>query len=239
MAGQPHASMHRREAATRLMLVFALVPVSAVVLSPLGRAAGHGVVRWILALAAMAGPALLAPALGWLTWSDAGLCLYPRKGAPGAIPVIMAAAAASLMLALSGQWFAAALSGRVVLGITSSFAWTSVLAALPGSAGEEILFRGTLQGLANKALPGHFAIRGARLRYGTMAVALAFGLVHLVAGGGVPTWTTLRYWQIAQTLFGTLHGTVFGCVRDELGPVWIPAALHVFINVQLVTLAVA
>ncbi|MDP2871806.1 MAG: CPBP family glutamic-type intramembrane protease [Bacillota bacterium] len=230
-----------RSAAVRhLVAAIALVPLFVLVLGlTRGVLPDGAVTRWCVRLLVLAGPALIAPASGWLTWTEAGLYLRPRKGVAEVLGLVLAAAAASCILMLSGQWFASALSERAVSGVRFGIAWPVVLSAIPGSVSEELLFRGTLQGLANKITTGRVKAGGLEFRRGTLAVALGFGLVHLIGGGGAPGWTTLPQWRITQTLFGTLHGVVFGYVRDESGPVWIPAALHVMVNAYLITLVVA
>lgn len=169
-------------------------------------------------------PSLIPPIARWISWRESGL-LMPRGDRIVSLSILgglvmLPLAAASLLLALR-------LSG---LDLDVSLAWPRNLGplvfAMPSSVGEEILFRGALQGMANHALPRSFLLGSVRLRHGTVLVAVFFGLIHLVMGGGAPDVIPLATWRLVQTGLGIAAGLLLGYIRDETQSVWIPGLLH-------------
>ena len=84
--------------------------------------------------------------------------------------------------------------------------------------GEEILFRGYVQGRLNEAFGLPYKFLGVSCGAGLIITALLFAMMHALAGG-VP----LDLWWGLWTFFG---GLLFGFLREKTGGIVAPAIAH-------------
>lgn len=85
---------------------------------------------------------------------------------------------------------------------------------------EEILFRGLILALLDRALPPRWSIFGARIGWGVVLTALLFGLVHGISAGPDSPLVFDPVW-LGQTF---AMGLVLGWIRALTGSLW-PAFL--------------
>lgn len=163
--------------------------------------------------------AFSAPALVFL------LVRHPRVEARGVIG-LRSARAADYAWALGAAGVLAVLAWVVMWGVPDALVHgsgtagriTSLLAALSvvfRSVGEEVFFRGFVQGLLRRRL----AAWPANLIQGTL-----FVLMHLPL-----LLVDLRFWPILPVQF--VAGLVMGWLRERTGSVGPPALTHAVINV--------
>lgn len=96
--------------------------------------------------------------------------------------------------------------------------------------GEEVLFRGYIQGQINRELGRPFAFRGVRFGYGLIVSALVFGLGHgIMFYNPFTDGLGLRVgWH--ETAVTGAEGLLFGFLYEATGGIAAPAALHAAIG---------
>lgn len=100
--------------------------------------------------------------------------------------------------------------------------------------GEELLFRGLLQGALDAALGTPWTLGRARLGWGWVIQAVLFGVSHPLLAGDASLW--------GWGLWSTASGLVFGWIRARAGTICAPAVVHGVtdvIGVVLVPLLIA
>ena len=96
--------------------------------------------------------------------------------------------------------------------------------------GEEVLFRGYIQGQLNRALGRPFRFRGVSFGPALFIAAAIFGLGH-----GINTYNPLSDWTALRMDWGdaavtATEGLLFGFLYEATGGIAAPAALHAAIG---------
>lgn len=92
-------------------------------------------------------------------------------------------------------------------------------ASLPGLS-EELVFRGVLLAMLDRAFIGRVSLGGAKLGYGAIVIILYFGLIH---GLMHPNWVS--------GLYAAMGGFLFVWLRSRTGSVVVPVFTHNVLNV--------
>lgn len=128
-----------------------------------------------------------------------------------------------------------------VLGVFALFAALGAVAVLSGEAGarpvgleqvlwdatlpnltEELIWRGAMLAVLDRALRARRRVLGAELGWGTVVTAVLFGLGHLVLLGADGTWSI----SLGGGVFALVMGFAFAWIRARTGSVLPAFALH-------------
>lgn len=128
-----------------------------------------------------------------------------------------------------------------VLGVFIVFAALGAVAVLSGEAGarpvdleqvlwdatlpnltEELIWRGAMLAVLDRALRARRRVLGAELGWGTVLTAVLFGLGHLVLLGADGSWSI----SLAGGVFALVMGFAFAWIRARTGSIWPAFALH-------------
>jgi membrane protease YdiL (CAAX protease family) len=120
---------------------------------------------------------------------------------------------------------------RKVTGVLVTAVFTIVFCGV----GEEVLFRGYIQGRLNRAFGRPVIFRGVRVGWGLLVASVLFGLGHalgyynpLVDAAFHPNW--------AAGVATMAQGVIFGLIYEATGGILAPAALHAAIGLLFGTL---
>lgn len=161
---------------------------------------------------------------GW-TRAEFGLTLRQR---PGSLRGCLLA-----VLLLAGTQVALALR---LGGPTPWSTETLAFQALMPTLAEELMMRGLLLGLLNRAFAGRKNVWGAACGWAVPLTALAFALNHGLSVGRNPgdAVSLAHGWSLAFNAgaFGRTLGTglVYGWLRERSGSLLMPMALHTLVN---------
>lgn len=89
--------------------------------------------------------------------------------------------------------------------------------------GEEILFRGLLQGALDTVLGTPWKLGGAQVGWGWIVQAVVFGITHPLVAGDPTLW--------GWGLWTMTSGLAFGWVRARAGTILAPALVHGVVDV--------
>jgi membrane protease YdiL (CAAX protease family) len=120
---------------------------------------------------------------------------------------------------------ALAAAGSVLTATSAPFVSRLLYYGLIVGFSEEIVFRGLLQSLLNRAFGRPWQWRGVRFGPGLLIAALLFGFAHPIVGSG---------FRLPLALFTTALGLIFGYLREKDGSVLAPAFLHGLADLPLV-----
>jgi membrane protease YdiL (CAAX protease family) len=185
----PLSSPDRRPFATAvvalLLLYLVALAMSATLLEPALR-------PWSTVFAAAAVWLVLQPliALGRISYAELGL-RPPRTGSLRPAVVVM-------LLALMANAAISALRGASPVGITAALVSASLIAAVM----EELVMRGALLALADRASPPRWILWGAPIGLGGLLITAAFVALHGLRPGlllGVAPAAMLYLWLRART----------------------------------------
>jgi membrane protease YdiL (CAAX protease family) len=185
----PLSAPGRRPYATA---VVALLLLYLVALAMAATLLGPALRPWSSAIAAAAVWLVMQPliALGRMSTAELGL-KPPRAGSLGPAVVVT-------LLALTANAAISALRGASPAGITAALASASLIAALM----EELVMRGALLALADRASPPRWTFWGAPIGVGGLLVTAAFIALHGLRPGlllGVAPAAMLYLWLRART----------------------------------------
>ena len=184
-AAAPAGRQWARRAAA-LLLLYLIALVLAGLLLPPGWAA------WAGALAAAAVLLTVQPflALGVLSPLEIGL----RAPRAGTSPVVVIAIGLALAFNLVAMLLRGAAPVRVPMGVVGAVLLEAVL--------EELVFRGVLLALLDRAWPARWTVLGARIGWGGLALTVAFIALHGLRPGmllGIVPAAVLYLWLRART----------------------------------------
>lgn len=130
---------------------------------------------------------------------------------------------------------------RVVGGVSALFVALGLLAAATGDAAqrpvdleqlawdatlpnltEEIIWRGVMLAVLDRALPPTRRVLGAPLGWGAVMTSAVFALGHLIQLGGDGSWSV----SIAGGVFAAVMGLALAWIRARTGSIWPAFALH-------------
>lgn len=170
----------------------------------------------LLALAAA-----LVLVAGWreLRWRDVGVT---RPG-PGSWLPALAICAPVVALAVAGG------GGETRGSLTEALLFQ---ATMPGLE-EELVFRGILWALVDRALPGRRTLWGAPVGWALVVTTVLFGVVHGVV---VDDQLTVTF-QPALIVFTGVLGFAFGWLRARTGSILPAIVLHNVVNVAITAAA--
>jgi membrane protease YdiL (CAAX protease family) len=185
LAAAPAGRQWARRAAA-LLLLYLIALVLAGLLLPPGWAA------WAGALAAAAVLLTVQPflALGVLSPLEIGL----RAPRAGTSPVVVIAIGLALAFNLVAMLLRGAAPVRVPMGVVGAVLLEAVL--------EELVFRGVLLALLDRAWPARWTVLGARIGWGGLALTVAFIALHGLRPGmllGIVPAAVLYLWLRART----------------------------------------
>ncbi len=175
--------------------------------------------NWQGKLLAFAASLALVAVWSRLRWRDVGVT---RPSSDVWVPVVVIATASVAAYLVMG----ASIDDRGAYLETLLFQ-----ATMPGLE-EELLFRGILWALIDRALPGTRRVMGARLGWAFVITTLLFGLGHGVAVDG----DLMVSFSFAATIFTGMVGFALGWVRARSGSIIPAIVLHNLFNVALVVL---
>jgi membrane protease YdiL (CAAX protease family) len=168
-----------------LLLYLVALAMAATLLGPALR-------PWSSAIAAAAVWLVMQPliALGRMSYSELGL-KPPRAGSLRPAVVVT-------LLALTANAAVSALRGAAPVGLTAALVSASLIAALM----EELVMRGALLALADRAIPPRWTLWGAPIGLGGLLITGAFVALHGLRPGlllGVAPAAMLYLWLRART----------------------------------------
>jgi hypothetical protein len=118
---------------------------------------------------------------------------------------------------------------KTLIGVTLTVLFEALFCGL----GEEVMFRGYIQGRLNAAFGRPWQFRGTRIGWGLFLSAALFGFGHGLGFfnpfGEKDGWSHFTFaWQPAAIT--ALQGLIFGWVRDHTEGIAAPAILHALIG---------
>ncbi|WP_157975696.1 CPBP family intramembrane glutamic endopeptidase [Brachybacterium sp. YJGR34] len=87
---------------------------------------------------------------------------------------------------------------------------------------EELIWRGMMLAVLDRALPPSRRVLGAPLGWGAVLTAVVFGLGHMILLGADGSWSL----SVGGGLFATAMGLAFAWIRSLTGSIWPAFALH-------------
>ena len=138
-----------------------------------------------------------------------------------------------LSLNLPDAWFAKTWPVNETWITLIGVALTLVFEVVFCGLGEEVMFRGYIQGRLNAAFGRPWTIRGTRIGWGLFLSAALFGFGHGLGFfnpfGEKDGWSHFTFAWHAAAITG-LQGLIFGWVRDHTEGIAAPAILHALIG---------
>ncbi|MGP9538597.1 lysostaphin resistance A-like protein [Brachybacterium sp. AOP43-C2-M15] len=129
----------------------------------------------------------------------------------------------------------------VVLGVLTVFVALGAVAVLSGESAarpvdleqvlwdatvpnltEELIWRGAMLAVLDRALPARRRVLGAGLGWGTVITAVLFGVGHMVLLGADGAWSL----SIGGGVFALVMGLALAWIRARTGSIWPAFALH-------------
>jgi len=143
-------------------------------------------------------------------------------------------------LLLPPYYFASYLDLPETLANLVGWAITLVFAVIFCGVGEEVLFRGYIQGRLNRGLGRKFRLMGVTFGWGLIISSFLFGLGHGLGNYNPfsihplnfhPDWT--------RTLITTAEGFILGLLYERTGGIFVPCLVHATIGLFLGSIAFA
>lgn len=168
----------------------------------------------LLVLVSLAAMTLLVSQAGW-SWAEFGFRLSFK---PGTGRAVLRYLLPLLLLELGGL-------AALVLGGPVSAEFLLFQFSAPGLS-EELLFRGVLLALLDRAFPGRVRVLGASLGWGAVVSSLLFGLAHGLHVGADYHLSL----QLAPVVIPLVGGFVLAWCRARSGSLLLPMAVHSGLN---------
>ena len=191
-----------------------LVLLGVIGMRPTFNSAGEGVI-------ALLGGILVAALLARLLAGRCGTWLARRSPAWGfgTLAVVIIAPLAKALVE----------SGTIPNAVVVNVAWRLLGAAI----GEELFFRGYVQGRLDRAFGTSWRIAGTSFGPGLLIASLLFGAVHLVNPFDFATLEGRLAWGHGLATAGTL---AYGVLRARTGSIVAPITLHAIVDLVAVTI---